>query len=40
MNAVIGRIEDNQFIQDQLAEADAYKKNVKALVKKFNLIKT
>ena len=35
MNAVIGRLEDNQFIQDQLAEVDAYKKIVKSLVKKF-----
>ena len=35
MNAVIGRLEDNQFIQDQLAEVDAYKKMVKSLLKKF-----
>jgi hypothetical protein len=35
MNAVIGRIEDNQFIQDQLAEVDTYKKNIKNLIKKF-----
>ncbi len=35
MNAVIGRLEDNQFIQDQLAEVDAYKKIVKSLIKKF-----
>lgn len=35
MNAVIGRLEDNQFIQDQLGEADAYKKIIKSLIKKF-----
>jgi hypothetical protein len=35
MNAVVGRLEDNQFIQDQLAEADAYKKLAKSLQKKF-----
>ncbi|MEO8762635.1 MAG: DUF4954 family protein [Ginsengibacter sp.] len=35
MNAVIGRLEDNQFIQDQLAEVDAYKKTARSLMKKF-----
>jgi hypothetical protein len=35
MNAIIGRLEDNQFIQDQLAQVDAYKKIIKSLVKKF-----
>ena len=35
MNAVIGRIEDNQFIQDQIAETDSYKKIVKSILKKF-----
>ena len=35
MDAVIGRIEDNQFIQDQYAELEDYKKTVKKLVKKF-----
>jgi len=34
MNAVIGKLEDNQFIQDQLAEADKYKKRLKAIMKK------
>ena len=34
MNAVIGRLEDNQFIQDQLAETDKYKKTVRNLIKK------
>jgi hypothetical protein len=35
MNAVMGPLEDNQFIQDQLAAVDTYKKMIKALVKKF-----
>lgn len=34
MNAVMGRLEDNQFIQDQLAETDRYKKIVKGILKK------
>ena len=34
MNAVIGKLEDNQFIQDQLADADKYKKTLKTLMKK------
>jgi hypothetical protein len=34
MNAVIGRLENNQFIQEQLAEVDAYKKSVKSLVRR------
>ena len=34
MKTVIGRIEDNKFIQDQLAEADTYKKAVKTFIKK------
>jgi Domain of unknown function (DUF4954) len=34
MNAVIGRLEDNQFIQDQLAETDQYKKVVKGIIKR------
>ena len=34
MNAVVGRIEDNQFIQDQLAETDNYKKLVKGIIKR------
>ena len=34
MNAVIGRLEDNQFIQDQLAETDNYKKLVKGIIKR------
>ncbi len=34
MNAVVGRLEDNQFIQDQLAETDKYKKMVKGIIKK------
>ena len=35
MNAVVGKIEDNQFIQDQFAELESYKKTVKSLMKKF-----
>jgi hypothetical protein len=34
MNAVIGRLEDNQFIQDQLGETDKYKKIVKGIIKR------
>lgn len=34
MNAVMGRLEDNQFIQEQLAETDRYKKIVKGIIKK------
>jgi hypothetical protein len=34
MNVVIGKIEDNQFIQGQLAEVDLYKKQVKNLIRK------
>ena len=35
MNAVMGKIEDNQFIQDQLKELDIFKKTVKGLIKTF-----
>ena len=34
MNAVIGSLENNQFIQDQFAEVDSYKKIVMRLIKK------
>jgi Domain of unknown function (DUF4954) len=34
MNAVVGELEKNQFIQDQLAEADNFKKTVKRLIQK------
>ncbi len=34
MNRVIGRLEDNSFIQQQLAELDQMKKQVKAVIKK------
>ncbi|MBP6024191.1 DUF4954 family protein [Ferruginibacter sp.] len=37
MNKVIGRLEDNSFIQQQLAELDEMKKQVKALVRKLKL---
>jgi Domain of unknown function (DUF4954)/Domain of unknown function (DUF6819) len=33
MNAVIGRLEDNRFIQDQLAETDKYKRTIKKIIK-------
>jgi hypothetical protein len=35
MDSVMGKIEDNQFIQDQLKELDVFKKTVKSLEKKF-----
>jgi hypothetical protein len=35
MDAVMGKIEDNHFIQDQLKELDVFKKTVMSLVKKF-----
>ncbi len=34
MDSVIGRLEDNQFIQDKLKELDIYKKNIKSIIKK------
>ena len=34
MNSVMGRLEDNKFIQDQFAETEKYKKIVTGLVKK------
>lgn len=37
MNKVIGRLEDNSFIQQQLAELDTMKKQVKAMVRKLKL---
>jgi hypothetical protein len=37
MNKVIGRLEDNSFIQEQLAELDEMKKQVKGLVRKLKL---
>ncbi|MBK7434650.1 MAG: DUF4954 family protein [Chitinophagaceae bacterium] len=35
MNKVIGRLEDNSFIQDQLKELDELKKLVKSIMRKF-----
>ncbi|MEO7834675.1 MAG: DUF4954 family protein, partial [Ginsengibacter sp.] len=35
MNAVVGKIEDNQFIQDQFKELENFKKTVKGFMKKF-----
>ena len=37
MMQVIGRIEDNSFVQDQFAEFDSLKKSVKAVIKKLSL---
>ncbi len=37
MNVVMGRLEDNQFIQEKLKELDIYKKNIKGLIKKMKL---
>ena len=37
MNRVIGRLEDNSFIQEQLAELDQLKKQVKAIIRKLKL---
>jgi hypothetical protein len=34
MNKVIGKLEDNTFIQQQTAHLFAFKKQVKAIVKK------
>jgi hypothetical protein len=31
----MGKLEDNQFIQDQFKELEVYKKMVKGLMKKF-----
>ncbi len=37
MEAVVGKIEDNQFIQDQFAELEAFKKTAKSLIRKFGV---
>ncbi|MEO6220310.1 MAG: DUF4954 family protein, partial [Ginsengibacter sp.] len=37
MDTVIGRLEDNQFIQGKLKELDIYKKNIKGIIKKMKL---
>lgn len=36
MNAIMGKLEDNQFIQDQFKELEVYKKMLKGLMKKFS----
>ncbi|MEO6836757.1 MAG: DUF4954 domain-containing protein, partial [Ginsengibacter sp.] len=36
MDAVIGKIEDNHFIQDQLKELEVFKKTVKSIAKKIS----
>jgi hypothetical protein len=37
MNMVVGKLEDNSFIQEEMAELDAMKKKVKSLIKKLKL---
>ncbi len=37
MNRVLGRLEDNNFIQDKFAELDQFKKMVKGLIKKIGV---
>jgi len=37
MNKVLGRLEDNSFIQQQMGELDQLKKNVRALIRKMKL---
>ncbi len=37
MNTIMGKLEDNQFIQEKLKELDIYKKNVKGIVRKMGL---
>jgi hypothetical protein len=37
MEAVVGRLEDNSFIQQTVADLKLYKKQVKALVKDWEL---
>ncbi len=37
MDTVIGKIENNSFIQEQTGELDIYKKNVKEVIKQFHL---
>jgi hypothetical protein len=37
MNKVTGRLEDNSFIQQKLAELDGFKKEVKAIIRKLKL---
>jgi hypothetical protein len=36
MNTIMGKLEDNQFIQEQFKELDDYKKMVKGLMKKYS----
>jgi hypothetical protein len=36
MNKVVGKLEDNSFIQDQLEELENMKKAVRLLIKKIN----
>ncbi len=36
MDAVVGRIEDNQFIQHQFCELENYKKDIRKIIKTWN----
>ena len=38
MNVVVGKLEDNSFIQLQLAELDEMKKQVKAVIRRLKLV--
>lgn len=35
MNAVIGKLEDNQFIQNELKQMEMLKKNIRGIIKKY-----
>jgi hypothetical protein len=35
MNTIMGKLEDNHFIQDQFKELDGFKKNIRAITKKY-----
>ena len=37
MNKVLGRMEDNTFIQQQMGQLDEMKKQVKSIIRKLNL---
>ncbi len=37
MNEVLGRIEDNSFVQEQFADFEAFKKNIKGVMRKLKL---
>jgi len=37
MNQILGRIEDNGFIQDQMRQLEEFKKQIKAVKRKLKL---